>query len=74
MKRTDFLNLIICLLIWTSCFASKNISQKYFKEKEKEISSHLSLGNYYNALEVCDDLILSKNLDKNQKFIFGMKI
>ena len=68
MKRTDFLNLIICLLIWTSCFASKNISQKYFKEKENEIASHLTLGNYYNALKVCDDLIQSNNLDKNQKY------
>jgi hypothetical protein len=68
MKCADFLKVIICILIWTSGIASKNLAQKYFKEKEKEISLHLSLGNYYNALKVCDDLIQSKNLDKNQKY------
>jgi hypothetical protein len=68
MKGADFLKVIICLLIWTSGFASKNISQKYFKEKEKEIASHLTLGNYYNALKICDYLIKSNRLNNDQHY------
>jgi hypothetical protein len=68
MKCADFLKVIICILIWTSGIASKNSSQKYFKEKEKEIASHLTLGNYFNALKVCDDLMQTKSVDKDQKY------